>query len=47
VKSTKATSGTVLVIEDEADVLDLVRYHLEKAGFRVIVAYAARMFVAS
>jgi two-component system phosphate regulon response regulator PhoB len=38
VKTAKATSGTVLVIEDEADVLDLVRYHLEKAGFRVIVA---------
>ena len=39
VKTAKATSGTVLVIEDEADVLDLVRYHLEKAGFRVIVAH--------
>jgi two-component system phosphate regulon response regulator PhoB len=38
VKTAKATSGAVLVIEDEADVLDLVRYHLEKAGFRVIVA---------
>ncbi len=28
----------VLVIEDEPDVLDLVRYNLAKAGFRVLVA---------
>ena len=27
---------TVLVVEDEPDVLDLVRYNLAKAGFRVI-----------
>lgn len=29
---------TVLVIEDEADVLELVRYNLAKAGFRVLEA---------
>ena len=29
---------TVLVVEDEADVADLVRYNLTKAGFRVIMA---------
>ena len=25
--------GTILIIEDEADIADLVKYHLEKAGF--------------
>ncbi len=29
---------TILVIEDESDVRDLVRYNLSKAGFRVITA---------
>jgi two-component system phosphate regulon response regulator PhoB len=29
---------TILVIEDESDVRDLVRYNLTKAGFRVITA---------
>jgi DNA-binding response OmpR family regulator len=29
---------TVLVIEDESDVLDLVRLHLRKAGYRVLEA---------
>ena len=38
VKSAKTTMGSVLVIEDEADVLELVRYHLGKAGFRVLIA---------
>ena len=34
----KAKQDSVLVIEDEKDVVDLVRYHLTKAGFRVLVA---------
>ncbi|MFM8458185.1 MAG: response regulator transcription factor [Chthoniobacterales bacterium] len=38
-KSAKASSGTVLIIEDEEDVLELVRYHLGKAGFRTLVAH--------
>lgn len=38
VKSAKTNMGSVLVIEDEADVLELVRYHLGKAGFRVLIA---------
>ena len=38
VKSAKTNTGSVLVIEDEADVLELVRYHLGKAGFRVLIA---------
>ena len=25
--------GTILVVEDERDIADLVKYHLEKAGF--------------
>ena len=28
----------ILVVEDEADIAELVRYHLERAGFRVRVA---------
>src|SRR6266403_1010882 len=29
---------TILVVDDEADVVDLVRYHLNRAGFDVDVA---------
>ncbi|HEY0791676.1 MAG TPA: response regulator transcription factor [Chthoniobacterales bacterium] len=29
---------TVLVVDDEPDVIDLVRYHLHRAGFEVLVA---------
>ena len=29
---------TVLIVEDEADVVDLLRYNLIKAGFSVLVA---------
>ncbi len=36
--SANPNQETVLVVEDEADVLDLIRYNLSKAGFRVIVA---------
>lgn len=36
--SAKTSQDSVLVIEDESDVVDLVRYHLDKAGFRVSVA---------
>jgi two-component system phosphate regulon response regulator PhoB len=35
--TTKGTRDSVLVIEDEKDVGDLVCLHLEKAGFRVLV----------
>ncbi len=28
----------VLVIEDERDILDLLKYHLEQSGFRVLTA---------
>ena len=38
VQRVNAAQDTVLVIEDEADVLELVRYNLNKAGFRVLVA---------
>jgi DNA-binding response OmpR family regulator len=30
---------TILVVDDEPDVVDLVRYHLHRAGFNVIVAF--------
>jgi DNA-binding response OmpR family regulator len=29
---------TVLVVEDEAELLNLLRYHLNKAGFGVLIA---------
>jgi two-component system phosphate regulon response regulator PhoB len=32
------SKGTVLVIDDEADLIELVRYNLEKEGFEVIAA---------
>jgi DNA-binding response OmpR family regulator len=32
------TKPTILVVEDEADLADLVRYNLEKEGFRVVTA---------
>ena len=38
VKADATAQDTVLIIEDEADVLELVRYNLTKAGFRVLVA---------
>jgi DNA-binding response OmpR family regulator len=33
-----AMADTVLVVEDEADVVDLLRYNLTKAGFSVLIA---------
>ncbi len=30
--------GTILVIDDEKDLIELVRYNLEKEGFDVIAA---------
>jgi DNA-binding response OmpR family regulator len=30
---------TILVVEDEPDVVDLVRYHLRRAGFNVLTAF--------
>lgn len=35
----KAKNDTVLLIEDEEDVCDLVRYNLAKAGYRVLVEH--------
>lgn len=32
---------TILVIDDEADIAELVRYNLKKAGFRVVTAASA------
>ena len=37
-KSAGAMEDTVLVIEDEMDVVDLLRYNLGKAGFSVLIA---------
>ena len=33
-----AMPDTVLVVEDEPDVVDLLRYNLTKAGFSVLIA---------
>ena len=35
-----AMQDTVLVVEDEPDVVDLLRYNLGKAGFQVLIAMA-------
>jgi DNA-binding response OmpR family regulator len=37
-KNTAMSKGIVLVIDDEADLIELVRYNLEKEGFNVIGA---------
>ncbi len=34
---TASMEDTVLLVEDESDVVDLLRYHLRKAGFKVLV----------
>jgi two-component system phosphate regulon response regulator PhoB len=34
---------TVLIVEDEPDVVDLLRYHLKRAGFTVLVANTGPM----
>src|SRR4029077_779516 len=31
-------AGVILIVEDEPDVVDLVRYHLRRAGFDVLTA---------
>jgi len=38
VNPSQTKPATVLVIEDEADMLELVRYHMDKAGFHVLLA---------
>lgn len=38
---------TVLIVEDEADVVDLLRYNLKRAGFKVIVATSGDAGLAS
>jgi two-component system phosphate regulon response regulator PhoB len=32
-------ADTILIVEDEPDVIDLVRYHLHRAGFDVLTAF--------
>ncbi len=41
-KPVQTFPASVLVIEDEADMLELVRYHLDKAGFRVLLSRDGR-----
>ena len=38
VMSALAMEDTVLIVEDESDVVDLLRYNLTKAGFAVLIA---------
>jgi DNA-binding response OmpR family regulator len=47
VESTDTNQDRILLIEDEADVLELVRYHLKKSGFRVSVASDGRQGLAA
>jgi DNA-binding response OmpR family regulator len=37
---TDLMEDTVLLVEDEPDVVDLLRYHLRKAGFKVLVEHS-------
>ena len=30
---------TVLVVDDERDIVDLIRYNLQKEGYEVVAAY--------
>src|SRR5512134_1513131 len=38
---------TVLVVDDERDIVELVRFNLQQAGFRVIAAFDGRMALES
>lgn len=38
-KGSTAPSGTILVVDDEYDLVRLVRYNLEKEGYSVLTAY--------
>src|SRR5579862_5423886 len=37
-RSNRMSKGTILVIDDEKDLIELVRYNLEKEGYDVIAA---------
>ena len=43
VKPAQTKPASVLVIEDEADMLELVRYHMDKAGLHVLLARDGRL----
>jgi CheY-like chemotaxis protein len=36
----RSMGETILVVDDEPDVVDLVRYHLHRAGFDVLIAFS-------
>src|SRR5262245_45643120 len=38
-------SQTILVVDDERDIVDLVRYHLTQAGYRVVAAADGRQAI--
>src|SRR3979490_1385894 len=38
---------TILVVDDEPDVVDLVRYHLHRAGFDVLIALSGTTALAA
>ena len=37
-KEEESMKGRILVVEDEVDILDMVSYNLEKAGYQVQIA---------
>ena len=41
--SPSASLGDVLIIEDEADIRDLIQYNLERAGFKTRTAKNGQM----
>ena len=44
---TSALKPRVLIVEDETALVELLRYNLEQAGFRVSVAYDGEEAIAS
>ena len=37
-----AMSGTILIVDDEADIRSTVEFNLEREGFRTVTAWAAK-----
>src|SRR2546430_17615380 len=45
--STVARAGTILVVDDEPKIVDIVRAYLQREGYHVLVAYDGREALAA